>query len=377
MIVVLGAGIAGVAAAHFLKEAGEEVLLVDRSDVPASGGSGAAGAFVSPKIGKGGPLQELTNDAFAFAKDFYRKLTPHAFHADGVLRIPKNPEDEVKFESYETFNYRPYERWDAVKAREAGLRDVPGGFFFPEAGDGDAREICRTLAAGVPRRQMNVERLERKEDRWLLHGPQERIEAERLVLATGYESGLLDLRYLGIKGLWGSRGDYATSRHFPISMHKDFSLSSSREGRVKLGATHVKSPEPCRVCDGRPLASLEAKAAEITDTSDFRLLETFCGMRSTSRDHFPVVGPVIDVPRMLEESPAIVRGAKTPLIHFEGLYLLNGLGGRGFVFAPLMARMLAEHITRGAALDPRIHPDRLFWKWVRRVGPQRDNGVGR
>ena len=368
MIAVLGAGIAGVTAAHFLKAAGEEVLLVDRSEVPASGGSGAAGAFVSPKIGKGGPLQELTNEAFAFAKDFYREVTPHAFHADGVLRIPKNPDDEEKFESYEAYNYRPYERWDAKKAQAAGLHNVPGGFFFPEAGDGDAREICRVLAAELPRRQMNVERLEREGGHWILHGADDRIAAEQLVLATGYESDLLDLRYLGIRGLWGSRGDYSTSRQFPISLHKDFSLSSSRERRVKLGATHVKHPHPCLACDGRPLKALEAKAAEITDTSDFRLLETFCGMRSTSRDHFPVVGPVIDVPRMLEESPAIVRGAKVPLIHHEGLFLLNGLGGRGFVFAPLMARMLAEHITKGAALDKRIHPDRLFWKWVRRVG---------
>jgi tRNA 5-methylaminomethyl-2-thiouridine biosynthesis bifunctional protein len=366
MICVIGAGVAGVMAAYFLREAGEEVLLIDRSDVPASGGSGAAGAFISPKIGKGGPLQELTNEAFAFAHRFYRGHFDGLFHGDGVLRIPKNAEDEERFRLYEPFNYHPYERWDRAKAEAVGLRNVPGGFYFPEAGDADAQELCRAIVGESGLEQMEVESLEYREGLWYIIGAARKITAEHVVLATGYESGVLDLRYMGIKGLWGSRGDYATAREFPVSLHKDFSLSSTRGGRIKLGATHVKHPHPCLACDGRPLASLEAKAAQITDTSDFKLIETFCGMRSASRDHFPLVGPVIDVPAMLAEYPAITRGAKAPLRHLPDLSILNGLGGRGFVFAPLMAKWLAESITHGKAIDPRVHPDRLFWKWVRR-----------
>ncbi|WP_456433512.1 NAD(P)/FAD-dependent oxidoreductase [Nitratifractor sp.] len=367
MTVVIGAGIAGVMAARFLHEEGGEVLLVDRSRVPASGGSGAAGAFISPKIGKGGPLQELTNEAFAFAHRFYRERFPEQFHPTGVLRIPKNPEDKTRFALYEPHNYRPFERWDAARAAAAGYRNVPGGFFFPEAGDADAQEVCRLAAAGIPFVQMDIRKLERTGGLWQLIGNDGMIEADSVVLATGYESPLLDLRYMGIRGLWGSRGDYATARRFPVSCHKDFSLSSTRNGRVKLGATHVKHPEPCRICDGRPLAELERKASAIADTADFRLIETFCGMRATSRDHFPLVGPVIDAERTLEEFPEVMRGAKVELIHYENLWILNGLGGRGFVFAPLMARHLARHILRGESFDGRIHPDRLFWKWARRL----------
>jgi tRNA 5-methylaminomethyl-2-thiouridine biosynthesis bifunctional protein len=367
VIAVIGAGVAGCMAAYFLAEAGEEVRLIDRSHIPASGGSGAAGAFVSPKIGKGGPLQALTNEAFAFAHRFYKERFPDAFHATGVLRIPKDERDVGRFDLYEPHNYRPYERWDAARAEAAGYRGVPGGFFFPEAGDADAQEICRRIGEAIGLTQMEVERLERREGRWLLHGGGRTLEADRVVLATGHENYLLDLRYLGIKGLWGSRGDYATEREFPVSMHREFSLSSTRNGRVKLGATHVKEPHPCLSCDGRPLAALEARAARLTDSSDFRLIETFCGMRSGSRDFFPVVGPVVDVPTMLAEHPGITRGAKAPLRYHPDLTVLNGLGGRGFVFAPLMARWLAEYLMEGVAIDGRVHPDRLFWKWVRRI----------
>jgi tRNA 5-methylaminomethyl-2-thiouridine biosynthesis bifunctional protein len=103
------------------------------------------------------------------------------------------------------------------------------------------------------------------------------------------------------------------------------------------------------------------------NTSDLKLKKTYCGMRAGSKDYFPLVGRVIDVPYMLENYPTIVRGAKPELKYVDNLYVLNGLGGRGFVFAPLMAKLLAEHIIEDKALDKRVNPDRLFLKWCRKL----------
>jgi len=69
--IIIGAGIAGATIAYTLKEQNQKVLVLDKNGI-ASGGSGAGGAaFVSPKIGKGSPLQTLPNEAFVFAKIFY------------------------------------------------------------------------------------------------------------------------------------------------------------------------------------------------------------------------------------------------------------------------------------------------------------------
>ncbi len=51
----------------------------------------------------------------------------------------------------------------------------------------------------------------------------------------------------------------------------------------------------------------------MVDSGDFRLKEIFCGMRSSSRDHFPLVGEIIDSEFMLENYPKVVCGAKAPL----------------------------------------------------------------
>jgi tRNA 5-methylaminomethyl-2-thiouridine biosynthesis bifunctional protein len=90
-------------------------------------------------------------------------------------------------------------------------------------------------------------------------------------------------------------------------------------------------------------------------------------MRSGSKDYFPLVGNVIDVPFMLETYPKILRGAKPPLKYIEKLYVINGLGGRGFVFAPLMAKWLAASIVEAKETDKRVNPDRLFLKWCRKM----------
>ncbi len=380
-VAVIGAGIAGVSAAFALRERGMRVVLIDRSSVPASGGSGAAGAFVSPKIGKGGPLQQLTNEAFAYAHRFYRAHTPEHFTATGVVRIPKNSDDAERFALYEPHNYPVYERWSAEDLARYGITDAHGGFYFPEAGDCDAPAVCRALAEGIDFVQMEVESVEclalSVETVWRIvaakngrkKGAVERAScfAEKVVLATGYQNDLFDMRYMGIKGLWGSRGDYRTAAHLRVSLHKRLSVSSTRRGIVKIGATHVKHPHPCMVCDGQPLSGLFAEASELVDSSDWVLQETFCGMRSGSRDFFPVVGEVIDVPYLLARFPAITRGAKPPLRYLEGVYVLNGLGGRGFLFAPQMAQWLAKRIVSGASIPASVQPDRLFWRWVRRL----------
>jgi len=134
---------------YFLKEMGSSVVVVDRSGVASTGGSASAGAFVSPKIGKGSPLQQLTNGAFEFAQRFYSQNFADHFHQSGVLRIPKDEIDAQKFSEYAKFNTSKVE-WSN------------GGFYFPQAGVCDAPKMCRAVLEGIDYRQFRVERVSRR-----------------------------------------------------------------------------------------------------------------------------------------------------------------------------------------------------------------------
>ena len=365
--IIIGAGIAGCCSAYTLQQKGQKVLLIDRSAVAASGGSGAAGAFVSPKIGKGSPLQTLTNEAFHFAKDFYLKHFPKYFHQTGVIRIPKDIEDAEKFSIYEAFNDSKYRWVNEKELKTLGIKNSKESFMFEEAGVCDAPEMCAAILEQVPHAQCDVKSFSFEDGVWSVG----EYSSKNIVLATGYQNDLFDMRYMGVKGTWGSRGDYRSDLDLKVSMHKSISVSANVNGIIKIGATHVKSKEPCIVCDGEALKELFESASQMIDTSDFVLKETFCGMRSGSKDYFPLVGKVIDVPFMLETYPAIIRGAKPTMKYVDNLFVCNGLGGRGFVFAPLMAKILAECIIEGKEVDSRVKTDRLFLKWCRK-SPQLD-----
>jgi tRNA 5-methylaminomethyl-2-thiouridine biosynthesis bifunctional protein len=252
--------------------------------------------------------------------------------------------------------------------QEIGIHNAEESFLFEEAGVCDAPELCNAILKQVNFRQFDVKELEYNGREWtLLNDERLTLNTKNIILSTGYQNDLLDMQYMGVKGTWGSRGDYRSALDLKVSMHKNISVSANVKGIIKIGATHVKSKEPCVVCDGKPLKGLFESASQMVDTSDFVLKETFCGMRSGSRDYFPLVGKVIDVPYMLEEYPLITRGAKPELKHIDKLFICNGLGGRGFVFAPLMAALLAEQIVEGKEVDKRVCPDRLFLKWCRKL----------
>ncbi len=363
-VIVVGAGIAGCASAYFLKERGLDVLILDRSGVASTGGSSAAGAFVSPKIGKGSPLQSLTNEAFEFSKDFYLQNFPKYFTQTGVVRIPKDADDAHKFREYEEFNTSQRSLIDEITLPKLGITQHNNSFLFDEAGVCDAPKMCQALIEGIPYAQYEVKSLTHENGVWVVGA----YSTKKLILATGYENKFFDMRYMGVKGTWGTRGDYKTDIELDVSMHKQISVSANLNGIVKVGATHEKSVDVCIRCDGKPLKDIFKMASTMVDTSDFRLKETFCGMRSGSKDYFPLLGLVIDVTTMLKENPLLPRGIKlkNEPKKLDNLYVCNGLGGRGFVFAPMMGKMLAEHIVDGKEIDKRVNPDRLFLKWCRK-----------
>lgn len=363
-VIVIGAGIAGCSSAYFLKEKGLNLLVLDRDGIAKRGGSAAAGAFFSPKIGKGSSLQSLTNEAFEFAKEFYLEHFPEHFKQTGVVRIPKDEKDAQSFVEYEKYDNSQRQWIDESALKALGIKRAAESFLFDEAGVCDAPKMCEAFLREIDFVKYEVKSLAYDEGIWSVGN----YTASKLILATGYENRFFDMRYMGVKGTWGTRGDYESALNLPVSMHKKISVSANVDGIVKIGATHEKEVSSCVACGEKPLQGLFEIASEMVDTSDFKLKEIFCGMRAGSKDYFPLVGSVIDVQEMLEQEPKLVRGAKlkdAPL-HMDNLYVCNGLGGRGFVFAPLMAKMLAENIVEGKPIDKRVNPDRLFLKWCRK-----------
>jgi tRNA 5-methylaminomethyl-2-thiouridine biosynthesis bifunctional protein len=209
--------------------------------------------------------------------------------------------------------------------------------------------------------------VKRENGLWKLLLPTSYLLSDKVVIATGFENKLFNMDYMGVHGVWGNRGDFSSSLDLLLSMHQSMSVSANVEGIIKLGATHERSVQDVQPCEEAQVLRLKEMASTLIDTSDLALIQMYCGMRAGSRDSFPLIGKVIDVDAMLEHHPSIKKGRKFPLKYVDNLYVYNGLGGRGFVFAPMLAQMLAEHIVEKKEIDSRVNPDRLFWKWCRKL----------
>ena len=364
-LAIVGSGIAGCTLAFFCKE--KNIIVLDKALLPATGGSGAAGAFISPKLGKKSPLLELTNEAFSFATQFFSTYFPTYFDKSGIIRLPRDKKDANNFGLYQSISGGKL--LDKKALKNFGINDEVG-LFFEEGGVCDAQGLCKALIKEIPFSQFEVEKIVKEKDFWLLMSKNKTIKAKKVVLATGFE-GFEGLEYMGLHGIWGSRGDFFCKNDITICAHKSVSVSAKKNGVIKIGATHLRAKsvhEACSFCDGKPLEGLLQKAKEFISLEGLLLKETFCGMRSGSRDYFPLVGKVIDTKFMLEQYPQIKKGYKrAPLKFRENLFVFNGLGGRGFVFAPLLAKWLKELIFEGKIIDERVNPNRLFLKWARKL----------
>jgi glycine/D-amino acid oxidase-like deaminating enzyme len=355
--IIVGAGVCGSVLAHELSDHTSNILLIDKNNDVASEASGAAGAFLSPLLGKPNQFKDLVNEALVYAKKFYNRFTPHNIINCGTLRIPKNIEDKKKFESY-----KPYIEFEYIQNED--------GYFFPTACVVDGYEVCKELTKNIHKKlNTTIKRIEYKNGLWSLN---DTIYTKKLILTTGYEISLLDIPYLSIRPVWGQRIDIKSSTNLDINYHKECSISCSIKKKdetiISIGATHHRFVEkkPLSVEDTQLLLK---KATNIKSLENIEVLKEYGGARACSVDYFPIVSDIVNEKETLDNFPHLQHGSHIhpdKFSYFENIYLINGVGGRGFVLAPLLCKMLKDHLINGTRLEKSLKIDRFFARWVKK-----------
>ena len=379
--VIIGAGIAGCSVAYNLSKESKNILLIDRNSEVAAGASGAAGAFLSPLLGKPNNLKDLVTDALKYSVNLYKQNANELIINKGVLRLPKDKLDEEKFKQY-----IPYFDFE--------YKFEKNGCFFNIGSKVDSINMCKYLSKDVEKIfNFEVEKKEFKNDIWILN---DIIKTKNLIITTGADISLIQEDYFKIRPVWGQRIDITTTTNVPYNYHKECSVSSSTKldnnrYLVSIGATHHRfdcdhkvcsyclkipniSDKPRFTCDNNISNSNTEKllklSKDIIDLKDVTVLNTKIGARASSNDYLPIVGELINSKETLLKFPYIKKGSKVQskdYIRYKNLYVLNGVGGRGFVLSPYLAKQLTDNIILNKEIDPSITTDRLFQKWARRI----------
>ncbi|MGD9970299.1 MAG: NAD(P)/FAD-dependent oxidoreductase [Sulfuricurvum sp.] len=360
-VIIVGAGVNGCACAYFLGKSALRVALIDREGI-AAGGSGAAGAFISPKFSKGGPLKEIMAQAHTEALDFYATDFPNHALFRPLLHIANSPAESEKLAVYKLSTELSFEEIPEL-VRQAVVADAfeNESIYLSRGAIIDAKGVCRAMAKGSDFFCIDVKTpiYDEAEKLWKIDG----LEARNLIVTTGAYPKILPSDSVKLRAIWGHRIDIKTSTEVPCILHHYVSVSPSvSEGTIAIGATHDVhynpfDKVPYDIQTGR--MTLLEKASKTLKLNNIEFLADYMGLRSGTHDYFPICGPLVD-----EETTR--TASANGCAYYPNAWMVNGSGGYGFVLAPYLAKRLAEHLTSAVDLDPALSPARFWFRSIKR-----------
>jgi len=334
-IAVIGAGIAGCTVAHSLAGRGHTVSVLDSAAAAACGASGnLAGVFRPLPSPDDGALARVLRAGFLHGRRLYDGLAAARCGWTGVLHLARDARHEASQREIADTQALPPDYCRFVNRDEAAkLAAWPvatGGWWFPQAGWINPPSLCRALLAGINLRTAHaVTSIERAGPAWRLHGDGFRLEADSVVVANGVGLGaLLPGLKLPLRPARGQVSHLAESATPPLDVvvTRLGYATPAIDGIRCAGATHHVNDQDAsvRLADHiENLFRLDMALPGYASGIDPASLGGRVSNRPMSPDRLPMVGPVPQ---------------------HAGLWICNGFGARGLVFASICAELLSSMI---------------------------------
>lgn len=355
-IAIVGDGIAAACLATQLIEHPGPIQLFWPEQTAASGASGNPQGAVYPGLqASWSPTSALYSHAFYYAKRFYQAHCAETFHPTGVLLKAQTAQDKKRHEKIIDSGYFPT---SLVHLQENGL-------YYPSAGWILSEQTVQRLFQQVieQRTQLglttevykntSVESIHRENKQWHIQCTEQATRAEQLVFCTGYALEPLSTHFPKVF-------DFIEPARGQITCIQSETVKNIQLNYVLCGQGYVLPPIESVLCTGSgfdkatPFIGTTIEDTEYNLAQINRMLATKftqdqvkncrAGVRAMSKDHLPLIGEVIEQ---------------------SGLYVMTGLGARGFTSAPWLAYLLACEVQGlptpiGSQMQNALHCQRLF-----------------
>ncbi len=341
---IVGQGLAGTALAWCLHERGMPFLIVDRHEAQTS--SKVAAGLVTPVTGMRLNLSwrygELYPEAMAFYQKRERELGERFYFAKPIVRLFRDEKARElwskRIADPEVQRYVVAKGADEPLLNEAVFANPFGGFEQQHSGWLDAaafveasRRFFESLGAWQ-QGEVHSPELEVKPDEVVWKGRR----FAGAVFCTGWEAALHPwFDWVPFKSARGTvlkvAADTAGEERI---INRGCWVLPHRDGQLRVGPTYevpFSATEPHQPAPGA-VAGLEAKLQKLL-LRPYEVLGMQTGVRPIIRDRQALMG----------------RHPARPRIAF-----LNGLGSKGVLRAPWLARMLTEHLLDGREIEPEL-----------------------
>ena len=346
-VAIIGAGIAGASLARAFAALGVRPAVIE-ADRPGAGASGFDASLVTPRLDAGDRgIAALFASALERAARLYA-ATPGAVRTQGVLQLEQAPRDATRHAKVAAQDLWPKGAMTVLDAAacSAALGEpvATGGLRMRDALALHAAPVLADWLDGVDVLQETVADVVLKDGRRRLTRADGSLimEADIVVVAAGWGVAALlpDLALSPVAG----QADVVEGIEGAGPVAWGGYAVPTGEGLL-FGATHdrgVVTPEPSDAARARNLATVAARLPELLARMETAgQVRSRTAVRATTPDRLPLAGQVED-----------------------GLFVLGGMGSRGFCASPL----LAEHVVALAVGAPsplardladRVAPSRL------------------
>lgn len=359
--VILGAGIAGLNVADQLQKQGKQVAVIDKKS-PGGGASGAPLVLMNPATGRRAKMAWRAEEAVELGASILKKVqenTSTPFYAKtGVLR-PALTENFAKDFSRAPGKYEwPSDEWikwmdkDEIENHYPFLPDTFGGLLIPYGYTINSRifieEFYKLLdSSGIPffnDCNYTISKEPNGEFQINIAG-EESILSGQIIYAVG--EGISEVeswRFLPLENVKGQ----TLTLYFKNELQLQHSISSmgyfaflpETPKKLVIGSTyehdytHLNTDEAAKE---KLLNKLENTLPGLLTCID--KTEQWCGVRVTTQDHKPIIGP-----------------------HYaeKGISVITGLGSKGMIHSRLLAKLLVNHLVKGQPIDQTVSSERFF-----------------
>jgi len=391
--IVLGAGLAGCAAAERLCARGWDVTLVERHAQPAREASGNRAGIFMPLVSKDDNIPtRLTRSAYLFALRHWAALGglqnsggPIEGQACGVLQLARDPEHAAVQRAIAAAGTLPREFAEWLEQPEAeallGLPAPSGGWLFRQGGWARPGSVCAAMLAACGARLtqrfgVGDVHIEAMGEGWrvLDAGRREIARAPTLILANG--AGALGIAQAATLPLTAMRGQVThvpagLLPALPLVLCREAYLTPAAHGVCSAGATYDLDPDPA-LWPSSQQENLERLRGLLSDPHAVQNLplQGRVGFRCIAPDRLPLVGRLPDV----DTAGGTERLRDVP--RHPGLHTLLGYASRGLIWAGWAAELLAaqlegEPLPLESALVDALDPARFVLRARRSPrGPQ-------
>lgn len=341
--IIIGLGIAGISFCEQLQKRGKSFLVIDNSE---EGSTAKSGGVFNPTVLKRFTAAWNASAFFPVAVNFYNrlseKLQQNIFSETPILRIFKSIEEQNNWTvASDKKELQGFLSSNFLKNTNTAI-EAPFGF-----GEvlGTAQIHADNLLSGYRNHLLDNEALLSENFQYeVIQQKKGRViyknySAKKIIFTEG--SKVVDNPFFPKHAIIGNKGEYviikAPSLKLEALLKGSMYIIPLGKDEYKVGATYSR--------DDYSLNSTEEAKEEILSklksfiNCPFEVIGQTAGVRPTTKDHRPLLGS-------LDENPNFV--------------FFNGLGSRGFLMAPLLARILFENLEEEKPIPKEMDIKRMM-----------------